>query len=235
MTTQYISYIVGFGKAYFLSTFFQYAPFISGDCYTGKLSDTDAGSRQSGLLSFFRLVGSLYFKKYVSQFLPDYVSPVDLFKSIMDTNSEKSDLDIHILFLNAIREYIQPQVVCEDEILPSHTALQHHWYRSCLVSQMYAASVNNIIDMPSFVDYGFSISGDHLSPIWDNPEYMDQVKEHVNELLFGCKCTKGCSTRRCKCKKTNQYSCSGCRCKNGTNNDQNPSETEIERIEPKDI
>ncbi|CAG2237373.1 unnamed protein product [Mytilus edulis] len=78
----YVSFFVGFGKAFFFSTFFQYAQFISGlqPKSVGMLCDTSPNSKDDGFLAFLRLIGSLYFKKHITEFLPEFVTLVTYLK-----------------------------------------------------------------------------------------------------------------------------------------------------------
>ena len=93
----YISFFTGFGKTRFLETFFQYATFISADSvlYPGEL-----GSKINGFLAFLRLVGCLYYKKYLSAF-PDK-SPSNFFKNFSGIDMS----DVHVQWLAKIRERV---------------------------------------------------------------------------------------------------------------------------------
>ena len=58
----YVSYFKLIGKATILSTFFQYASFITGPYMPGSLLNTSEHSKEAGFLSFIGLVGTLCFK-----------------------------------------------------------------------------------------------------------------------------------------------------------------------------
>jgi hypothetical protein len=62
----FVSYFRGFGKKTFFDVFRKYSSFIVGD---GKFSDMHG---QSGLMSFYRLICSIYFTKHCTAFLPEY-------------------------------------------------------------------------------------------------------------------------------------------------------------------
>ena len=65
---------------------------------------------------------------------------------------------------------------------------------------------------------------------WDTETNIRAVKERVDVLTKGCKCTTGCSSNRCGCrKKGNNYSL-GCECIN-CNNTENPDSTSEEMRE----
>ena len=77
----YVSFFVGFGKAKFYQTFFQFASFISGSgAVSGSLGDVKSENITSGLLSFYRLVGCLYFAKYKNAF--EFENPVASFRGV---------------------------------------------------------------------------------------------------------------------------------------------------------
>ena len=71
----FTSYFHGLGKTSFLNAFFEYAGFI---CSSGLLADTD---EETSFFSFVRLVGTTYFRKHKSVFLPSYTTPMSLFNS----------------------------------------------------------------------------------------------------------------------------------------------------------
>ena len=65
----FISFFHGLGKAYFLNTLFEYGDFIC--CNSEQIPGTLAQPESElSLLSFFRLVGCTYFRKYKAAFLP---------------------------------------------------------------------------------------------------------------------------------------------------------------------
>lgn len=65
----YLSFFVGIGKATFMRIAFQHCTFINAnsDSCLGTLVDT-GDSNDIGFLAFLRLVGTVYFKKYLSCF-----------------------------------------------------------------------------------------------------------------------------------------------------------------------
>ena len=79
----YISYIKSFGKATILNIFMQYAPFISGSGYEGRLHHTSPLDQKRGFLSFLHLIGTCYFKKHTTAFIAKYGHsiPIQLFNS----------------------------------------------------------------------------------------------------------------------------------------------------------
>ena len=80
----YVSYFHGHGKAAFFNTFFQHAPFITGEHADGLLSDIGEDVKERGFLSFLRLIGTLYFKKHNSAMasLKNVETPQQLYNSI---------------------------------------------------------------------------------------------------------------------------------------------------------
>ena len=65
MTDVTIHHFVGLGKATMMRRFFENAWFITGtQKFPGTLADTAPGRKEQGFLSFVRLIGTMYFKKY---------------------------------------------------------------------------------------------------------------------------------------------------------------------------
>ena len=79
----YVSYFADFGKSTFLKVFFQHASFIN-SLSQGTLASTCDTSRESGFLSFVRLIGTVYFKKHLSSF--KYDCPRALFNSFSSSD-----------------------------------------------------------------------------------------------------------------------------------------------------
>ena len=155
-------------------------------------------------------------KKHITEFLPEFVTPGDLFKDVFHKCSKLTLEEKHCRWLDIIREKVR--VSYEDQIPPSVTALKLHWLRSCLVSQMYDQATENTISLPSFCSYGYKINIEkNLVPQWEKESHMLSVQSHVNWLLRGCKCKKGCIKQNCRCKKANQKCGPGCSCTNCQN------------------
>lgn len=68
----YVSFFSGYGKVTFVNTFCQHASFINGTDMEGSLCDTHGSSVTVGFLAFIRLIGTLYFKKYLSAFVTEF-------------------------------------------------------------------------------------------------------------------------------------------------------------------
>ena len=118
----YISFFSGVGKITFLTTFFQYASFITGGQPIGSMGILETSS---ALLSFLRLVGCAYFKKHTSAF--EHPTPIALYQSIGIVNPLKH----HEEWLQVIRKTIWLRADTESHNLPSTEALALHWKR-CL-------------------------------------------------------------------------------------------------------
>ena len=63
-------------------------------------------------------------------------------------------------------------------------------------------------------DYGWSLKNDLLQITWDTEDNMTKVRERVSALLKGCKCTTGCKSRVCGCRKKQTLCSEGCQCTN---------------------
>ena len=139
----YVSFFVGMGKVSFLSTFFQYAAFIAGGTIApGSIGEVNLDSDSSSCLSFYRLVGSAYFRAHASAF--EFTSLVTLYHSVTAKNAiEKHDRWLHIM-----RKTVWLRADTESKNMPSTTALQLHWWRCSWIIGMWHKSTENDIDMP---------------------------------------------------------------------------------------
>ena len=212
----FISYFHGLGKTSFFSTLFDYARFI---CATdsGMLTDTD---EESSFLSFLRLVGSAYFRKHKSVFLPSFPTPITLFNSFSDTSI--NSLAHHSNWLDKIRERVWSKIKYEEEMVPSISALKRHWKRSRYVVGIWKQATNNIMTYPPLEENGWRLSEDNALMInWDSSEHMSLVRDRVALIRKGCGCRTGCKTNRCKCKKNDVCCGPGCTCDNCSNHSAN--------------
>ena len=97
----YVSFFAGIGKTRFLSTFFQYAKFISsGVDPPGSLGVISTSHTDNSFLSFVRLVGCAYFKLHTSAFVQP--SPVALYHS----TSNRDTFQAHADWLELIRRAV---------------------------------------------------------------------------------------------------------------------------------
>ena len=221
----YVSFFSEIGKATFLRYFFAYASFItSGESLTpGTLADTKLGGAQLdlGFLAFLRLIGTVYFKKHASGF--DTPSPATHFKRY--TSSTTSIKQQHIHWINEIRDNIWSRTKFENQMIPSVEALKLHWQRSCWVINMWSQADKNHMVLPDIEQFGWKIVNNSLTIVWDTDENIQTIHNRVEALLKGCKCTTGCSTGRCSCKRKGSLCLEGCECVHCTNmHEQNQSE-----------
>ena len=119
----YISYFAGIGKATFLNIFFQHANFICGEQFQGDLSMTDHHNMKEVFLALLRLIGTAYFKKYLSTVVSrhGFQTPRHLYNSIPAT------LDVeqrHKEWYLQIRKVVP--VLSEDQRPPTITSLWRH-------------------------------------------------------------------------------------------------------------
>ena len=231
----FVSYFAHLGKSKFMNVFFQYASFISGEntpFNIGNLScSTVNGNSDLGLLSFYRLILCVYFKAKRAC-LHQYDSPVQLFASV---NGE-TEREQHENALDKVRK--ASWLGCyEDELLPSNTALQYHWLRSCWVSTVWSLCTTPQFQYPDLVSHGYVVTFDNNVPIieimWDSEENMTEIRNNVAFLTRGCACKKNkCVNKRCKCRKNGKLCGPGCRC-NDCSNVLERSQPEV--CEPLDI
>ncbi len=86
------------------------------------MSHTTISDQDTGLLSFYRLIGCLYFK-YSSLELQNPTTPVALFKHILGRNNTSTMAEIHIKWLNAIMNTARVRTSGgKKNVMPSETA-----------------------------------------------------------------------------------------------------------------
>ena len=115
---------------------------------------------------------------------------------------------IHQQWLELIREVVVECITAEEDRVPSYTALWHHWLRVCWVSQMYANSpqqdVFQNLPLPEISGWKFSEDGRYTID-WESREVQDRVKGTIEFLTKGCTCKRGCQTRQCSCKSSQNF------------------------------
>ena len=219
----YISFFSRIGNATFMRYFFQYASFVTAGDHTstpGTLANTNLNSDyKTGFLAFVRLVGTVYFKKHASGF--GTASPPAHFKNF--TTPGLTVEQQHSNWLEDIRQNISYRVKFENEMIPSDEALKLHWTRSCWIIHMWRQADHNTMSLQPITQYGWSITNDKLTIVWDTTENMQAVRDRVKLLMRGCKCVTGCNTR-CSCRRNDRQCSEGCECINCTNISVNTSE-----------
>ena len=151
----YISFFSGFGKSTFLKIFFQHAEFISG-MSVSTLADTCSSNRHLGFLSFIRLVGTAYFKKYFASF--KYSSPRALFNSKVSCDSENQ----HKEWLDCIRCTVWECIEFEDQLPLSWDALWRHWLHCCWVAHFWSQAADNSYNLLPLQKFGWKVENSTL-------------------------------------------------------------------------
>ncbi|CAC5377838.1 unnamed protein product [Mytilus coruscus] len=192
----YVSYFKGFGKKTFFDVFMKHASFITGT-ETACLLDFDS---ESALFAFYRLISAVYFSKNSTAFLP-----LTSVKSLYDSLHGQNIHDKHVSLISQIREKMWERVLSEQEIMPNSEALKFHWLRSSWVFQFWAQASENFLQLSSLSDFGWK-----------------KVEQTVQWYTKGCSCKTGCTSNRCKCRKSKSGSkdgfCGpGCKCTNCVN------------------
>ena len=220
----YISFFSRIGKASFLRYFYQHAAFITAgkDSTTpGQLSQvglTD-NSYQQGYLAFLRLIGTIYFKRYPTGFKE--ATPKTHFETFL--NPTKTTKEQHYEWLNSIRETVWERAQFENEMVASNDALFLHWKRTCWVLHMWAQADQPQMVLQPINSYGWTMSNQILTIKWDSEANMKAVRERVDQLLRGCRCSTGCTNGRCGCRRNGKKCSIGCECQNCTNTKTSPS------------
>ena len=197
-------------------SFFQNAWFISGTQeFPGTLADTIPGREEQGFLSFVRLVGTVYFKKHLAEFI--HSTPRALYTSL--TQSGLGPVQQYKLFIESIRDSVWSRIQFEDELPPSFDALWRHWLRTCWVSNMWSQALQNHMTLLDLTQYGWMVVEEKLECDWESAENQTAVRERVGLLFRGCSCSSvtACSSRRCSCVKKGIKCGPGCRCRNCSN------------------
>ena len=93
-------------------------------------------------------------------------------------------------------------------MIPSVDALN----RSCWVINMWAQASSKEITLKPLFHYGWKMCDGKLAIDWDSDTNIQKVQNRVQGLLKGCKCTKGCKTNACGCKRRGDICSEGCQC-----------------------
>ena len=101
-------------------------------------------------------------------------------------------------------------------MIPSTEALFLHWKRSCCVLHTWNQADKNTITLPDMEQFGWKITDNELTIVWDTEENIRNIQMRVDAILKGCKCT----TARCGCRKKGSLCSEGCDCVNCKNMDQ---------------
>ena len=172
-----------------------------------------------------RLIGTVYYKKHATAF----EMPTPAMHFIKFAKADKTLQQQHTDWLEDIRQNIWDRVKYENDMIPSNDALYLHWQRSCWVINMWQQADHNSMALQPMTSYGWEVCNQELFIVWDTPENQAAIRHRVNLLLRGCKCTTGCSTGRCGCKRNKRHCSEGCQCKNCCNlpcSSQEPTQLE---------
>ncbi|PIK43063.1 hypothetical protein BSL78_20092 [Apostichopus japonicus] len=202
----FTSFFKGHSKKGFLDVFFRDCEFITGPDACGKLDDFRHS--EVGLLAFYRLIGSVYFRKHCSAFEAE--SPRELLLSLWLT--EKSNLENHTTFLESIRNGHFHRISGESEWMPSTDALRLHWQRCCWVLTVWAHACSSNVTVPELTSHGWTVANDKVSVVWDTEVNLEKVNRNIQHLKEGCKCKKGCTRNWCKCRKDGKICSIFCQC-----------------------
>ncbi len=214
----YVSYFHGHGKVAFLNTFFQHAPFITGEHADGLLSDTGEDVKERGFLSSLRLIGTLYSKKHISAMasLKNVETPQQLYNSI----TEASIKEKHVAWYNTISSIVCERISDKRDRVPSHTSMWRHWLRCCWVGMMWNNATQQDLneDLPEPESSGWIKKSDGCFDFdWECDEDHQSVQKTINFLTKGCSCKTGCGNQRCGCVKNGRKCGPSCNCHNCQN------------------
>ena len=77
---------------------------------------------------------------------------------------------------------------------------------------MWNQADNNQMVLQPITEYGWNIKSDVLTIQWDTENNEASIRERVHLLTRGCKCTSGCGTNHCGCRKRQHKCTTGCEC-----------------------
>ena len=86
------------------------------------------------------------------------------------------------------------------------------------MSSIWRQATFNTIAYPSLETFGWKQPDQQTLTIdWDSESNITHIRERVAFIRKGCSCKTGCSSRRCKCKKSGYQCGPGCKCIGCTN------------------
>lgn len=98
-------------------------------------------------------------------------------------------------------------------MIPSDSALERHWKRSCWVLSVWRQANSNNINYSPLNGHGWKqVNSNTLEIDWDSEDNITEVRTRVAFIKKGCGCKMGCVTNRCKCKRNNNHCGPGCAC-----------------------
>ena len=89
---------------------------------------------------------------------------------------------------------------------------KNNFFSKCNIPMSDIVHCNPEIILKPVDLYGWKIEGGKLEFDWDSDANIQRVQTRVQGLLKGCKCTKGCKTNACGCKRRGQSCTEGCQC-----------------------
>ncbi len=178
---------------------FNDAEFFSDSDLPGKLFDNNDRS----FMSFFRLVGCLYYKQATSE-NKEITTTMALYNAIRGDHLQMSHMEYHI-------EYPESVELVKTIFFPTPQLSCTIWKMTVLVFILYMSCLKNTISLPLFNLYGFKIANNQLIPIWDSEEHIPVVEDTRKHYLKGCGCKTRCTRNQCGYKKSGQSCSPGCR------------------------
>lgn len=205
----FVSFFSGFGKAAFFKCLLTHSDFITGQQFLpGDLSESSAS--ESGLQAFIRLIGCLYFTEHRRAF--GNSTPASLYHQLRSPVNDS--IVQYAEWLDTIRNEVWPRIYFENKLIPSLQALQRHYHWAMWIINYWRQAANNIMDPLPPHENGWKMTTMGLQIDWDSDENIQQIKQHVDFLLHGCKCKSSkCTIKLCKCVKNGQLCGPGCECK----------------------
>ena len=123
----------------------------------------------------------------------------------------------------------------ENEMIAADDALMLHWKRSCWVVNMWKQADKQEMQLQPVTSYGWCLKEGELKVEWDTESNIGTIRARVHALTKGCKCTTGCATNRCSCRRRGNKCSLGCECINCANIQQSNTYNPYREAELRDL
>ena len=110
---------------------------------------------------------------------------------------------------------VSERILSKEERMPSTSSLWRHWLRTAYIHTLWHNSNDYDVysNLPIPENNGWiKNKNDEYEIDWEDPTKTSKIKSNMDFLLSGCKCKKGCKTRKCGCKKAGKVCGPGCVC-----------------------
>jgi hypothetical protein len=167
-----------------------------------SLSQASSDNFESGLLAFYRLIGSIYFKSCSHMFMSVITEkqkhfPGELFAALCNSKANLPYVEKLLYWLSEIRSKNMRSAKAEDYYMPSSACLRYHWMRTASTSQVWGQADQNMIEHPVLTEWGWCVDDNKIVSVkWDSDSSLNNIDKRIK--LW----TSGCSASVCDAKTT---------------------------------